>query len=106
MPAALEGLRRTLADVLVGRATVDDARRRARHAAAGLTRVRRRADALLTDADRATLRVWPTTWTITVRDVCRQPPERYSECVRAWATAVTTALEDQSHTPQADAGAG
>lgn len=54
-PAALSGLRRTLADVLAGTARIDDARRRASASAEGATRVRRRADAVLSDDDKALL---------------------------------------------------
>ena len=92
MPAMLVGLHRTVADVLAGRATVADALRRARTATDGPTRVHRRADAVLSDADRAMLREWPTTWAMTVRDVRAVSAERYAEQVRAWATVVTTAL--------------
>ena len=93
LPSALEGLRRTVADVLGGRATLDDARRRARHGASGETRVRRRADTVLSDDDQRVLRAWPTSWPVTVLEVCRVPPARYVESVRRWATSVLDVLD-------------
>jgi len=62
LPSVLMGLRGTVADVLAGRATIDDARRRARHGASGATRVRRRADTILSKRDQDMLRAWPTAW--------------------------------------------
>lgn len=91
--SALIGLRRTVADVLAGRATVDDARRRARHGASGSTRVRRRADTVVSHDDQLVLRAWPTSWSLTVLDVCRVPPERYVERVRLWAASIIEALD-------------
>ena len=93
LPSALMGLRQTVADVLAGRATVDDARRRARHGASGSTRVRRRADTVLSHDDQLVLRAWPTSWPITVLDVCRVPPERYVESVRRWAASIIEVLD-------------
>lgn len=94
-PAALSGLLRTLADVLQGKTRIDDARRRASAGAEGATRVRRRADAVLSDDEKALLlNTWPRQWPMTVLDVCRVRPEDYAECVRAWATAVATTLGD------------
>ena len=92
MPVALAGLRRNLADVLAGRATIEDARRRARYAADGPTRVRRRVDTVVSDADQASLNAWPTVWPMTVLDVCRVPPERYVERVHQWAAAVIATM--------------
>ena len=92
VPAALVGLRHTLADVVTGRATVADARRRARAGADGATRVRRHADTVLTAEDRAMLDAWPTAWPLTVRDVCRVAPAAYAPAVRAWAAAVVATL--------------
>lgn len=69
VPAVLAGLRRTVEDVLAGRATVGDARRRARRATDG-----------------------PTRWAMTVRDVNGVAPEDYVARVRAWARAVTADL--------------
>jgi len=94
VPAALFGLRRTVADVLAGRSTLDDARRRARAAADGPTRVLRRPEEQPSDADQAVLRAWPNEWSMTVLDVCRVPPEQYETRVRAWAAAVIDALRD------------
>ena len=93
LPSALMGLRQTVADVLAGRATLDDARRRARHGARGPARVRRRADTTLSNGDRLGLRAWPTSWPITVIDVCRVPPERYVESVRRWAASIIDVLD-------------
>jgi len=97
VPSVLMGLRGTVADVLAGRATVDDARRRARYGASGPTRVRRRADTVLSPEDQLVLRAWPTTWPITVLDVCRVPPERYVESVRRWAASIIEALDENPH---------
>jgi hypothetical protein len=94
MPAALSGLRRTLGDVLAGRAKIDDARKRASAGAEGATRVRRRADSVLSDEDQAMLNAWPRQWPMTVLDVCRAQPEEYADRVRVWATAVATTLGD------------
>jgi hypothetical protein len=88
LPSALMGLRQTVADVLAGRATVDDARRRARHGASGATRVRRRG-ATSSNDEQLILPSWP----ITVLDVCRVPPERYVESVRRWATSIVEVLD-------------
>jgi hypothetical protein len=95
-PAALSGLRRTLADVLAGRARIDDARRRASAGAEGATRVRRRADTALSEEEKALLDAWPRRWPMTVLDVCRVQPEKYAECVRVWATAVATTFGDDT----------
>lgn len=92
MPTALAGLRTTLGDVLAGRATVADARRRARYSASGPTRVRRHADQLLSEAEQASLDAWPRAWPMTVLDVCRVPPEQYVAQVRAWAESVSAML--------------
>jgi hypothetical protein len=92
-PSALMGLHRTVADVLAKRATIEDARRRARHGASGATRVRRRADTVLSNSDQLVLRAWPTKWPITVLDVCRVSPERYVEQVRRWAVSVIELLD-------------
>jgi hypothetical protein len=92
VPSVLTGLRDTLADVLAGRATLDDARMRARRATNGATRVRRRADTALSDAERAIVETWPVRWAMTVRDVVDVPPADYAARVRAWATAVVAEL--------------
>jgi hypothetical protein len=93
LPNALLGLRRTVADVLTGRATLDDARRRARHVASGRARVRRHADTVLSSSDQLVLHAWPTSWPLTVVDVCRVPPDRYVESVHRWATSIIEALD-------------
>jgi hypothetical protein len=83
----LAGLRQTLADVLAGRATIADARSRARAATDGPTRVRRRSG----DADHPPEH-WPTQWPMTIRDVCAVPASRYLEQVQAWAASVDASL--------------
>jgi hypothetical protein len=93
MPAMLVGLRRTLADVLAGRATVADARHRARGATDGPTRVLRRVEMPFSAAELKLLSAWPTHWTMTIRDVCGVAPERYTAQVRVWANAVTADLD-------------
>jgi uncharacterized protein DUF5946 len=92
MPAALGGLRRTLADILAGRAKIDDARSRASHGAEGSTPVLRRAGVDLSPQDDALLAAWPRQWPMTVRDVCGVPAEQYVERVRLWAMSVSNAL--------------
>lgn len=92
LPAALLGLRATLADVLAERADIAEARRRAREATDGAARVRRRPDDVLSERDLQTLNAWPTTWSATVLDVCRVEPEQYPDRVRAWAAAVSEQL--------------
>jgi len=91
LPAALVELCRTLADVLAGRASVDDARQRARRAD-GSTRVRRHDDTILSDEERQLLKQWPTRWTTTVRDVCDAPADEYARNVRTWALSTVEAL--------------
>jgi hypothetical protein len=92
MPAVLASLRVTLADVLAGRATLAEARRRAAAVAGGATRVLRRADVPLSAAEDAMVGAWPRKWPVTVRDVCRVEPSAYVTTVRAWATAVVATL--------------
>jgi hypothetical protein len=91
--AALDGLRRTLADVLAGRASLGDARRRARAGADGSARVGRRPDDVLDEEERRVLGAWPTRWAMSVADACRAEPEKYAETVRAWAEATIATLD-------------
>jgi hypothetical protein len=91
--AALEGLRDTLADVLAGRASLEDARRRAQAGADGAARVRRRPDDVRTDEEQRVLGAWPTRWPMSVADVCRAEPEEYAARVRAWAEGTIATLE-------------
>jgi hypothetical protein len=85
LPDALLGLRRAVADVLAGRATVADVRRQVRAATDGSTRVRRRGDGTVSGFS-------APAWTMTVRDVSEVAPEQYAERVRAWAASVSAAL--------------
>jgi hypothetical protein len=85
-PEVLEGLRGALADVLAGRATLEDIRRRTRDAVNGPTRVLRRLDE---PGDTAG---WPTEWPLTIAHACRAAPEDYAPRVREWAKAVSAAL--------------
>ena len=67
-------------------------------AAPGMARVGRRecaasADTVLSNDDQLVLRAWPTSWPITVLDVCRVPPERYVESVRRWAASIIEVLD-------------
>ena len=103
-PAALVGLQRTVADVLLGRATLADARRRVRAAADGAMRVRRQADTAVTPAEQAMLRAWPTAWGVTVRDVLTGGAHGYGERVSAWARAVVAALDAVMASPAKSAG--
>jgi uncharacterized protein DUF5946 len=72
-PAALTGLRRAVADVLDGRATIADVRRRAA--------------------------AWPTHWPTTVLDICRLAPELYVEHVTRWARNTIRTLNEALGAP-------
>jgi hypothetical protein len=91
--AALAGLRDTLGDVLAGRATLEDARRRARAGEAGAMRVRRRPGGADSETQRRGRFAWPARWPITVADVCRAEPAEYPARVREWARATVATLE-------------
>jgi hypothetical protein len=84
--AALTGLRGAVGDVLDGRATIAEVRRRAGDGARGAARVKRRNGDLPSEADRVLLAAWPTHWPSTVLDVCRLAPEQYVDHVTRWAT--------------------
>jgi len=91
-PSALAGLRRAVEEVLDGRTTLGDVRRRAGAAARGAARVRRRDGELPSEPDRDTLAAWPTHWPTTVLDVCRLAPEQYVDHVTRWATDTVRTL--------------
>ena len=93
-PAALAGLRGTVADVLRGRATIEEVRRRASAGARGAARVKRRADEPLAEAEHASLAGWPTHWPTTVLDVCRLAPEQYVDHVTRWARDTIRTLDE------------
>ena len=94
MPAALAGLRRAVADVLAGRATIADVRRRAGAGARGAARVRRRAGDPSRGAEQGAIAKWPTRWPTTVLDVCRLAPEQYVDHVTAWARHTIRTLDE------------
>ena len=98
-PAALIGLRRAVADVLDGRATIADVRRRAEAGASGAARVKRREGESPSDADRAATAAWPTRWPTTVRDICRLAPEQYVDHVTRWARDTTRTLSEALGAP-------
>lgn len=82
---ALHGLKASLGDALAGRVTVDDLRRRARYAAEGATRIRRR--------DEDPPATWRRGgWPLTVADVCTVSPEEYVEAVTRWAHSIHDTL--------------
>jgi hypothetical protein len=89
---ALSGLAASLADLLDGRLTLDDLKRRTRHAADGPTRVTRRA------GDEAV--PWRRGgWPMTIAQVCTADTfgaydtyEAYAERVVAWARCVRETL--------------
>lgn len=84
-PEAHEGLRAAVADVLNGRATLDDIRCRVRRAANGPQRVtRRNDDAAVTPSRRARK--------MTVTDVCAGGVEGYHERVERWARSIVATL--------------
>jgi hypothetical protein len=91
-PEAVQGLRTAVADVLAGRATLDDVRRRVRYATNGPTHVLRRPGSA--DEESGSRAAWPTEWPITVLDVCRVSPEEYRERVRQWGETVSSALDE------------
>ena len=91
---ALTGLRRTVADVLAGRATIADVRRRAGDAARGPARVKRREGEAASEEEHATLVAWPTHWPTTVLDVCRVAPAQYVDRVTRWATDTIQSLDE------------
>lgn len=92
MPTALAGLRRTVADVLAGRATIADARQRAGAGARGSARVKRREGELPTEAERTPME-WPTRWPTTVLDICNLAPEEYVDHVTEWARDTVRTLD-------------
>jgi hypothetical protein len=87
-PAALASLLETLGDVLAGRATIADARQRARVAFDGATKVTRNPGTKLTAAEHVMPDARPKKWAMTVRDVCDVRPDQYIERARAWAESV------------------
>ncbi|HEX7979977.1 MAG TPA: DUF5946 family protein [Gemmatimonadaceae bacterium] len=91
--AALAGLRRAVADVLDGSATIAEVRRRAGAGARGATRVKRRSEDASTRSEDAPRSRWPTHWPSTVRDVCRLAPEQYIDHVTAWARDTVRTLD-------------
>lgn len=90
---ALTGLRRAVEDVLDGRATIAEVRRRAGAGARGAARVKRRNGALPSDAGHASSSAWPSHWPTTVLDVCRLAPEQYVDHVTRWARDTIRALD-------------
>lgn len=93
VPAALVGLHRTVADVLGGRATIADARRRAGQGTAGARRVRRDETSPLSADEESLRREWPTTWPITVQYVIDGGTEEYVARVRELAQSVVLTLD-------------
>jgi hypothetical protein len=90
---ALAGLRRAVADVLHGRATIAEVRRRASAGAGGATRVKRHSEDAPDRAEHASRKGWPTHWPSTVADVCRLAPEQYIDHVTAWARDTVRTLD-------------
>jgi hypothetical protein len=84
--AALAGLHQAIADVLDGRATIADIRRRVRRGAEGAARVTRRA------GDEVVR--WPVeNWPITVADVWKGGIEGYADRVERWARSIRQTLD-------------
>lgn len=85
----LHGLRAALADVLDGRATLDEIRRRVRRAVGAAGRVTRR------EGDEPAS--WPRGgWSMTVADVCDAEADAaiYADRVERWARSVREALDE------------
>ena len=91
---ALAGLRGAVSDVLGGRATIADVRRRATASVGGAVRVKRHEGEQLVDAARPPLIAWPTRWPMTVLDVYHVAPPRYVEEVTRWARGTVQALDE------------
>ncbi|GAC1466003.1 MAG: hypothetical protein NVSMB9_06130 [Isosphaeraceae bacterium] len=90
----LAALHTALADVLDGRATLDEVRRRTRRSLNGAARVtRREGEAVIP---------WRTgSWPMTVADVLTVEPEvnAYAERVSLWARSVRAALDIEGSVP-------
>ena len=87
---ALAGLREALGDVLDGRVTVPELRRRIRRNVNGQARVTRRAGEKMVAWQRGN-------WPMTVADVCPGGVDGYADRVVRWARSVREALAvDQS----------
>ena len=86
VPAVL-GLWRSMEEVLAGRATREEILRRGRETFDGPTRVRRREP-----GRDPRLGAWPSTWEMTVADVCAVPPSDYIATVRRWAETTAAAI--------------
>jgi hypothetical protein len=84
--ATLARLRESVADMLDGRATIADIRRRTRRAAEGPVRVTRRPGDEEVPWQRGG-------WPMTVVDVCAGGTEGYAERVRDWARSVRDTLK-------------
>jgi hypothetical protein len=82
----LAALRANLVDVLDGRVTLDDVRRRTRRHAEGARRVTRRAG---DEVPRWSVASWP----MTVADVCAGGVEGYAERVAEWARSIRRTLD-------------
>lgn len=93
VPAALVALHCTVADVLAGRATIADARRRAGQGTAGATRVKRDESSPLSPEDESLRRAWPTAWPVTVQHVISGGSEEYIARVRELAQSVVLTLD-------------
>jgi hypothetical protein len=82
----LAGLRASVADMLAGRVTLEDVRRRARRGAKAAGRVTRRGD-------EQPQRLPVAEWTMTVGDVLARGVEGYADHVEAWARSVLADIE-------------
>jgi hypothetical protein len=81
-----EGLRASVADMLDGRATLDDVRRRTRKKFDGPTRATRRAGDPEVECHRES-------WPATVADVLAAGPEGYVGAVERWARSVREIMD-------------
>jgi hypothetical protein len=82
----LAGLRARLTDMLDGRATLDETRRRVRRATNGAVRVTRRAG-------EATPAWHRGSWPMTVEDVCAGGVDGYADRVASWASSIRATLD-------------
>jgi hypothetical protein len=91
LPDALHNMRTSFEEALSGGVTIADLRRRTRHATNGPTRVARRQG----DGSHPIDPWWPTSWRMTVLDVCRVKPVQtvYAERTRMWAANIVTELD-------------
>jgi len=89
----IERLRESHAEVRAGRLRIEDLVRETRRRTNGPQRVMRGALADPSLSREHLDQRWPTSWPMTVLDVCRVEPGEYAARVEEWASATARALE-------------